>query len=510
MKRFAIYILLVFLNIGYACAQKSKIDVKAMQAALAEVIHKHSNVDGGDTIAAELAKKFKNDPEVLTHIAKAYMQNRTTDKARKYLDKAIKIKPDGYSPALVVKADIFKEESQIDSAALYYEKAVAADSTNAEAYVGYAMMYAKYAGGIDKSIAMLEKARGRVPYFNVDAAIADCYSESGDSKDAIEAIEKMDWNLLDVSQMEQFCVNLWINGENHIAGSFEKGVEASNYCVQRWPDVHEFKKMQLYHKAQTGLYAEAIHDGLEYRRLVPPEQDLMQSVTLFSLGISYLGNNNLQEALECFDSLGVLDNSKDRYVSSTKKQRVSSINTIAERLVENGQYDTAITYYDTIIEHYPEADAAYYSILKSTVYIKQYSDAPESEKPSYLQKIFDIYSLIETKYPDNTYMGFVLFNHAEVIRNNSNEDEDKMRQAGQYYEKYYNYYITHTGENQSKACLSCYFNAAIELKFNDNVVAARQWVNRGFEIDPEEPNLLNMNEYVSLAEQNQPKKKKKR
>lgn len=481
-----------------------------MQAALAEVIHKHSNVDGGDTIAAELAKKFKNDPEVLTHIAKAYMQNRTTDKARKYLDKAIKIKPDGYSPALVVKADIFKEESQIDSAALYYEKAVAADSTNAEAYVGYAMMYAKYAGGIDKSIAMLEKARGRVPYFNVDAVIADCYSESGDSEEANKAVADMDWDLLGESQMSQYCVNLWISGANKVAGSYEKGVEVVNYCAKRWPDNPEFKKMQLWHKAQTGLYTEAINDGMEYRRLVPSEKDLMQSVTLFSLGISYLGNNNLQQALECFDSLGVMDNSKDRFVSSMKSQRAGSIKTIAERLVENGQYDTAITYYNAILEHYPEADAALYNILKSNVYLRQYNDAPESEKSSYLQKVFDIYSLIETKYPDNTNMGYVLYSHAELIRDNSNEDENIMRQAGQYYEKYYNYYITHTGENQSKACISCYWNAVIEWKINDNVVAARQWIEKGFEIDPMEQNLLKIDEYVSLAEQNQPKKKKKR
>lgn len=502
MKRFAIYILLVFLNIGYACAQKSKIDVKAMQAALAEVIHKHSNVDGGDTIAAELAKKFKNDPEVLTHIAKAYMQNRTTDKARKYLDKAIKIKPDGYSPALVVKADIFKEESQIDSAALYYEKAVAADSTNAEAYVGYAMMYAKYPGGIDKSIAMLEKARGRVPYFNVDAAIADCYDESGDAQNSIEAIGNMDWEKLGESQMSTYCVNLYL------AGKYDQGVEAANYCVKKWPTNMDFKKMKLWHCAQMKMYDDAITNGTAYLSSDSPER--FRSVDYFSMAYSYLGKGMITEALEYFDKMDEINPENDRLLLQMKPKRPGAIAGTASIFLEANDYSTALLMYDTIIEHYPEADAAYYSILKSNVYIKQYSDAPESEKPTYLQKIFDIYSLIETKYPENTNIGYILYSHAELLRSNSNEDEDIMRQAGQYYEKYYNYYITHTGENQSKACLSCYWNAVIEWKINDNVVAARQWIEKGFEIDPMEQNLLKIDEYVSLAEQNQPKKKKKR
>lgn len=480
-----------------------------MQAALAEVIHKHSNVNGGDTIAAELAKKFKNDPEVLTHIAKAYMQNRTTDKARKYLDKAIKIKPDGYSPALVVKADIFKEESQIDSAALYYEKAVAADSTNADAYVGYAMMYAKYAGGIDKSIAMLEKARGRVPYFNVDAAIADCYSESGDSKDAIEAIEKMDWNLLDVSQMEQFCVNLWINGENRIAGSFEKGVEASNYCVQRWPDVHEFKKMQLWHKAQTGLYTEAINDGMEYRRLVPPEQDLMQSVTLFSLGISYLGNNNLQEALECFDSLGVLDNSKDRYVSSTKKQRVSSINTIADRMIENGQYDTALQYYKAVIEHYPGENTDLEYVLIMQTYSRMLQKALESEKEKITQILFSNYTDFENKYTESSYIDLVYFWHANLRLNLYQTEASEIPLTKKCYENCYKYYIKNNSTRKPQAVGSCLMISKFEL-FEGNIEEARKWVDAGLELDPLDQELLDQDAKVALTEQNQPKKKKKR
>lgn len=482
MKRFAIYILLVFLNIGYTYAQKSKIDVKAMQAALAEVIHKHSNVNGGDTIAAELAKKFKNDPEVLTHIAKAYMQNRTTDKARKYLDKAIKIKPDGYSPALVVKADIFKEESQIDSAALYYEKAVAADSTNAEAYVGYAMMYAKYAGGIDKSIAMLEKARGRVPYFNVDAAIADCYSESGDSEASVNAIGNMDWNLLGEMQIINYCADLYFSKKH------SEGAKAADFGANKWPGNPEFKKMQLWHNVKLDRFDEALSSGLKYRQIVPEEEEKALSITLFSLGYAYLGQGNLNETFVYFDKLGALSPESDRFVKNMQSQRAGIISQFAEYNTKNANYDLAIEMYQSIINHYPEADIAYYKYQIADVYKTIVADEFEktkASKPENYMRLFDAYTAFEKEYPDYVYLKYVLYYHANYLYSILDPENDQQL-AEPIYTKLYNVIVSQQNQSEHDFRLleaACRYLAVTYLQKKDDYIEARAWAERLLDYD---------------------------
>ncbi len=494
MKRILLYMLLFSLSVGYANAQgQKKIDVRAMQAALAEVIHRHSSVDGGDTIAAELAYKFRKYPEVLTGIAKAYVQNHATDKARKYLDQAIRIKPEGYSAAYVVKAGIFREENELDSASYYYEQAILADSTNVDGYMDYAMMWAKYQGGIDKSVAMLNKARGKVKNFNVDAAIADCYNESGDATNVVDAIGDMDWATLGENQMATYCANLYF------ANKYDKGVEAARYSSERWPKNMDFKKMLLWHSAQMKMYDDAISSGNAFLASDSESKKKFASVTYFSMAYAYLGKGQINDAISYFDKMDEISPDSDRLVYSMKSRRPSAIASVAASYKEDGNYQTALDMYDAIIKHYPESDIAYYLILKSQIYSQQLAKADDSEKQKYVKKILDTYSEIENKYPDNSNIGIVYFAHAEMLRSNSNDDEKVMLDAKWYYQKYYEYYTSHDVSSNTNACLACYWLAVIEWKINNDNSAARMWVDRGLDIDPMEQNLLKIDSYIPVA-----------
>ena len=147
-------------------AQKMSKEADAVQAALAVVLHKYSTQ--ADTIANELSARFKEDADMQTAIARAYFRNNEREKTRRYLDKAFNI-DETFSPAYILKGDMYGEWD-VDSACLWFDKAIAVDSLNPIPYVKYATVMSRK--DMDKAKEKLEELRLAVPDYNVDIEIA--------------------------------------------------------------------------------------------------------------------------------------------------------------------------------------------------------------------------------------------------------------------------------------------------------------------------------------------------
>ena len=125
--------LFTFAHVERAYAQHYK-DPDAVQAAMALLIHHQST--NADTIAKELSKRFRKSAAMQTALGRAYYRNNMRETTREYLAKAYKA-DSTFAPAYILHGDMYAEWA-VDSACIFYDKAIRCDSLNPDGYIHYA------------------------------------------------------------------------------------------------------------------------------------------------------------------------------------------------------------------------------------------------------------------------------------------------------------------------------------------------------------------------------------
>ncbi len=449
-------------------AQKN---ARAVQTAMAEVIHKHST--RADTVAIEISQKFSKDAAMQTALARAYFRNNEREKTRTYLKKALAI-DDKYSPAYILTGEMYGEWD-VDSACLWYDKAIEADSLNTEAYVKYANVMAR--NDMDKAIAKLEALRMIVPSYPVDVEIAKIYTKKGNDAEAAKALANVDPTTLDMNQLISYVQNcFWSNDD-------ARCMELCNVGMDRFPANKGFNRVFSWCAARTGNYK----SGLENCKIwfEATAKDSLNSIDYYSLGTCYLGMGNEDEA---FTTWAEINNVDDYFARQMDGQIVNAVNAKVSSLKEKGMFDDAAKLYRKFDNAYPSKnDPAYRLYTLSEIYKEEQKDLEGEFKKPVLEKMFAVYDELEQKYPDWSNLHYVLYTHARYTYAYL-DPQNTQCLAEPHYRKLYDYIgMKEDPSDQMKNMQveACQYLASISYFTRHDLKTARVWWNKILEIDPE-------------------------
>lgn len=330
---------LIFLCLGITASAQT--DYRAVEQALARVIYDHPEPNCGDTVATKLSEKFKKSPEMQTAIGAAYMKNNNRSKAEYYLNKANAINRNGmkgYAPALVLQGDIYRDYSDIDSAATFYNRAIALNPTDPDPYVNYALMYACY-GEADTAIKKIEEMRIAIPGYNVDPIIADIYTLANDNEGVNSFYENIDYDRLRRDQVLRYAIKLYEQKK------YDEGIVLLTKTRNKWPKEKQINRLMLWHCAAAHQYEEAVDNAKVFMDKTP--EDSIWTIDYFALGSSYLlnthpkGDNYSKSVDDAFSTFTKCE-SKDDVWRAAKKNIPSVFTAATKSLREEKRYDEAL------------------------------------------------------------------------------------------------------------------------------------------------------------------------
>jgi len=455
-------------------AQKMSKEADAVQAALAVVLHKYSTQ--ADTIANELSARFKEDADMQTAIARAYFRNNEREKTRRYLDKAFNI-DESFSPAYILKGDMYGEWD-VDSACLWFDKAIAVDSLNPIPYVKYATVMSRK--DMDKAKEKLEELRLAVPDYNVDIEIAMLYNKQGNDAEAAAAMANVDPNTLTMNQLIQFVQNCYWSQDDM------KCMELCLVGCNRFPQNKGFDRLYFWSATRQNMYAEALEHGKIW---FEDAKDSVNSVDYYSLGSCYLGLSRVDEA---FETYAKIPSCADYFVPQMDGQIRQTLNRRVEALKGEHRYKEALELYRIFMDKYPSSDKAYMLYQYSTIYREWQDGLQGDEKLSVINQMFKVYDQLETEYPNWENLHYVLYTHARWIYTYF-DPENTQCLAEPYYQKLYDYCVSREEQSdqlKSMEIEACRYMASVAYFTRHDLKTARVWWNRILNIDPEDETAL--------------------
>lgn len=443
-------------------------EANALQVSLAEMIHKYSV--NADTLAKELSAKFKHSAKMQTAIARAYYRNNDRETTRHYLDKAIQVNPK-YADSYILYGKMY--EYTVDTCAYWYNKAIDADPQNPEPYLGLASAQAYK--DMDAAKATLERLRAAKPSYDVDAAIADLYNRHGNDSMVVQYMNATDPYQLDMNHLAKYIQS------SYWAQDYEKAVEISKIAIQRFPQNKSFNRVCAWSLIPLGSYNDALKYGQEWIDSAPA--DSLNSIDMFTMGSANLALGNTNKGFEYFAKIAKMD---DYFVPQMKQQINNSVGKIRDDLVAQKKYDEAADIYKRFMQTYPGGDEAYRLYTLSNIYRSQMLEYEGDARKPYLNKLFEVYSEIEKKYPDWENISYVLYQHARYTYSIL-DPENEQCLARPYYQKLYDNLSKDSNLDDNKKNWmvdACLYLGSSEYFHDHNLTQARVWWNRVLKYDP--------------------------
>ncbi len=454
---------------GTASAQD---DPEAVQAAMSILIQRHST--HADTIAKEISFRFRKSAPMQTALAWAYYRNNEHQKARHYLIRSMAADPK-YSVAYVLYGDTYGEWN-VDSAAYWYNRAVQERPNNPEGYVKYASVMAR--NDMEAALKKLEELRKAVPHYPVDVEIAGLYDRKGDSKAAVAALSDVDVEELSMNQLAQYMQNCYWSADD------KKALEVGEVAMRKYPDHYGFNRVYAWSAVRSGMYSEALANINKWFARATP--DSINSIDYLVIGTAYMGEGDYGKAFDYLERINLLTD--DYFAPQMPGQIAQAVNRNVERLKAQGEYGRAADLYSRYIDTYPSAsDQAlqYYNLAQ--IYRSQQEALEGEEKLEVIRKMFDVYTLMEERYPTWSNIHYVLYTHARWTYSYF-DPENEQSLARPYYEMLYNTLVQRgelTPQGRGMMVEACQYMASDSYFQKQNLPAARVWRARILENEPD-------------------------
>lgn len=464
--------LFTFAHVERAYAQHYK-DPDAVQAAMALLIHHQST--NADTIAKELSKRFRKSAAMQTALGRAYYRNNMRETTREYLAKAYKA-DSTFAPAYILHGDMYAEWA-VDSACIFYDKAIRCDSLNPDGYIHYAN--AMSIKDIDKARARLEDLRRVRPDYNVDIEIANIYNKRGDDAHAAEAMANVNADKLSMNQLAKYAQNLyWSNND-------EKAIEIAKKGIKRFPKNKGFNRLYFWSATRSGAYKIAKEQGDIWFRSTPV--DSLNSIDLFCMGSTQLGLGQTDKAFETWAGIA---NKDDYFAPQMRGQITRVVRKLVDERKQQGQWDDAVSIYERFMKTYPSTDGAYQLYQLANIYRDKAGEENGEEKQATIRKMFTIYEEIENKYPRWENISYVLYTHARWSYAYFDRDNSRSL-ARPYYEKLYEVLSAKdepTDQEKAMIVEACQYLGSDSYFQHKNLADARVWWRRILLFDPDNEN----------------------
>lgn len=472
VKRLYIYIAL-FCAVWAMPASAQK-EADAVQAAMAVVINKYSTQ--ADTIAKELSARFTKDAAIQTALARAYFRNNEREKTRLYLSKAFAI-DEQFVPAFILMGDMYGDWD-VDSACIWFQKAIDANPTNPDGYLKYANAVART--DIEKAKEKLDQLHEAIPEYNVDVELAMLYNKKGMDAEAAAAMANVDPHAITMNQLVQYVQNCYWSQDDL------KCMELCLIGVERFPKNKGFNRLYFWSATRAGMYTEAMQHGKIW---FDEAKDSVNSIDYYSLGSCYLGLSQFDEA---FANYAKISNCTDYFVAQMDGQIRQTLNKNIDALKGERRYKDALNLYGLFMEKYPSSDKAYMLYQYASIYRDWQENLEGEEKLSVINQMFKVYEQLENEYPNWENLHYVLYTHARWTYSYF-DPENTQCLAEPLYEKLYEYCTTkeeQTDQLKSMEIEACRYLASVAYFTRHDLKTARVWWNRILNIDPEDENAL--------------------
>lgn len=385
-------------------------DVKAQVDAITKVIvaNKANPKAAQDQVKAFL-KEYKKDPVALAGLGRAYLDIKDTLNANKYADMAIERGSkvaDGY----ILKGDIEVLKDDGGQAASWYNQATQMDPKNPQGYIKYANIYRKRHPEL--SVDMLEKLRGVLPDYPVDAEAGHFFYSANKFEKALSYFNKVSLDKFSDNYLTEFATAAYLTSD------VKKSLEVASFGVKKDPRNAAFNRLTFYGYTDLKDYPNA----LKYADALFNKSDSVKiSARDYQYyGYAYMGAKDYDNAIVQFNK--ALEMNPD--LNDVNKQ-------LSDAYMAKNDFDKGLSFYNTYLNKVEKPSVADLDGL-AKLYAEHADKLTGAAKTEALKNADRIYGELGEKYPNN--LAYVSIMRARL--NSMLDPETTQGLAKPYYEKY--------------------------------------------------------------------------
>lgn len=470
----------IFLLLTIAASVSAQSNFKAMEEALAQVIHKYSLQ--ADTLAHRISDRYRKDPAAQMHIGRSYYRNREYAKAQLYIDKALKINSH-YGLAYILEGDIAAFQGDSTKAVEYYKQCIKKDPKETFGYLRYVKIISKKQP--QKAVAALETMHTNCPDYPVALSQAYIWYSNLDFAKAAEAYSHVDSIDMDEENISRYAFSFYylqkFSESCHIA---ENGLQHYSNSPKLYRiifyDLAEMKKNKEAFSYGTKLFQSFTNNNIKETRL---------DNEYYGLVCNRLGYyNDAMKQLASFINRDSIFNTKDRYSISQQVKK------IIDGIKAGGDFKLAAQTYNCYLNN--RDNASDFEIFQLTeIYRDQVDDATalKEDATHAYQQLDSIYNLFERNHCNWNQIDAVYYYHAIYCTNILDPNAVKGL-AIPLYTKLINYELTNrnAGTRERNLLKNAYVYMSYYYANNRQKVKAKEYARKVLEIDPNNTNARNL------------------
>ena len=320
-------------------------------------------------------KKNKKNPLVLTGFASAFYDAKDYNSAIAYADKAIAIDPN-YTPAYILKGDIYVMLDNGGEAAKWYEQAIYFNPKDPVGYYKYANIYRGKNPAL--AVSKLADLRTQRPDLAVDALAGRIYYTSNDLKNAIKYYDKVS----DLGQMEKEDIKNYSTA-CYLMGKLQKSAEVANFGLKSDARDAGLNRLVFYNNTDLKNYSTAI----TYAEKLFNESDSAKFTYLDYIyyGHAFMGQKNYDSAIEKFQ-LALQQEVND------KDQKAGIYQQLSNAYNMKNDVEKAVEFYNKFMETKSKVYPSDYAGLAQIYTVEAQASTDAAKQTEYYNKAFELYN----------------------------------------------------------------------------------------------------------------------
>ncbi len=410
-------------------------------------------------------KKAMKKADVLTGMAKTFLEIKDTVNATTYVEMALE-KDYKYAPAYIVKGDILAVGVDGGKAAGQYEQAIRFDSKNPEAYYKYASIYSHI--NVSAAVEKLEQLRAERPDIAVDAYVGHIFFVGNQFDKAVENFAKVPQGQLEPKYVKEYAMALYFSQK------YQESLAVVNAALAASPRDGVYNRLAMFNHTELKDYASALAAADALFNRSDSAKISYMDYTYYGNALS--GNKQYAEAVDMYKK--ALEQEID-----SKDKRAGVLKTLSDAYKQVDDYENAAASYKEYVTLLGTNTATDMAGL-ANIYVQHGNMLTDSVVKMDKFKQAEAVYVEMAENPDA--LEYAVFWRARV--NTMMDPESKQALAKPHYEKVVELIVPKTEKSKADNARLIeayrYLGAYYWIVLNDKEQGDIYW-NKILEIDPE-------------------------
>lgn len=454
---------------------------KAMEEALAQVIHKYSLQ--ADTLARHISSRYSKDPEAQIHIGRSYYRNREYTKAQLYIDKALKINSH-YGLAYILEGDMAAFQGDSTKAAEYYKKCITEAPKEINGYLRYVEIISRKQP--QEAIKALEAMNKNCPDYPVALSQAYIWYSNLDFAKASEAFSRVDSADMDEENTSRYALSLYYQQK------FPESLNIAEKGLQHYVGSLKLFRVSFYDLAEMKRNKEAFDYGAKLFQAFTKGCDIKET----RLDNEYYGLvcNRLQRYDDAMKQMANFINRDSIFTAEDRYDMSLQVKKIIDGIKAGGDFNLAAQTYSHFLND-RSSTSDYDNFQLTEIYRDQVDDATAMKEDAThaYQQLDSIYNIFERNHSNWNQIDAVYYYHAIYCTNILDPNAAKGL-AIPFYNKLISYELTNknVGTREKGLLKNAYVYMSYYYANNRQKAKAKEYARKVLEIDPTNTNARNL------------------